>query len=93
MNSEEKKVELNDYIKFIKNEVKKSETEKPKEGFWMGAESLEITFETTTEVSKEGGLKIYILSAKGETKNKLVQTVKINFVTQEVGSKASWGEM
>ena len=59
----------------------------------MGAESLEITFETTTEVSKEGGLKIYILSAKGETKNKLVQTVKIKFVTQEVGSKAGWGEM
>lgn len=83
MSSNEKKVELNEYIKFIKNEIKKSETEKPKEGFWIGAQSLEMTFETTTEISKEGGLKIYVLSAEGKKKEQLVQTVKITFATQE----------
>jgi hypothetical protein len=77
------KIELNEYIKFIKDEVKKSETDKPKEGFWIGAQSLEMAFETTTEVNKECGLKIYVLSAEGKKKEQLVQTVKITFVTQE----------
>jgi hypothetical protein len=75
-------VELHDFIKFIKEEVKKSETEKPEKGFWIGAQSLEMTFETVTEVNKKGGLKIYLLSAEREKKQKSVQTVKINFVTQ-----------
>jgi hypothetical protein len=86
MSSNDKKVELNEYIKFIKDEVKKSETEKPKEGFWIGAQTLEMTFETTTEISKEGGLKIYVLSAEGKKKEQLVQTVKITFITQEFKS-------
>jgi hypothetical protein len=88
MNVEDKKVELHEYIKFIKNEVKKSEDEKPKEGFWIGAQSLEITFQTTTEVSKEAGLKIYILSTKGEKIQQTVQTVKINLATQEFRPKS-----
>ena len=88
MGIEDKKVELHEYIKFIKNEVKKSEDEKPKEGFWIGAQSLEITFQTTTEVSKEAGLKIYILSAKGEKVQQTVQTVKINLATQEFRPKS-----
>lgn len=87
MSTEDKKVELHEYIKFIKNEVKKSEDEKPKEGFWIGAQSLEITFQTTTEVSKEAGLKIYVLSAKGEKIQQTVQTVKINLATQDFRPK------
>lgn len=88
MSTEDKKVELHEYIKFIKNEVKKSEDEKPKEGFWIGAQSLEITFQTTTEVSKEAGLKIYVLSAKGEKIQQTIQTVKINLTTQEFRPKS-----
>ena len=88
MSTEDKKVELHEYIKFIKDEVKKSENDKPKEGFWIGAQSLEITFKTTTEVSKEGGLKIYFLSAKGEKKQQTIQTVKINLITQEFRPKS-----
>ena len=86
MSSEEKKVELNEYIRFIKDEVKKSESEKPNEGFWIGAISLEMTFQTTTEISKEGGLKIYVLSAEGKAKTQISQTVRISFVTQEFKS-------
>jgi hypothetical protein len=88
LSTEDKKVELHEYIKFIKNEVKKSEDEKPKEGFWIGAQSLEITFQTTTEVSKEAGLKIYVLSAKGEKIQQTIQTVKINLTTQEFRPKS-----
>lgn len=88
MGTEDKKVELHEYIKFIKDEVKKSEDEKPKEGFWIGAQSLEITFQTTTEVSKEAGLKIYVLSAKGEKIRQTIQTVKINLTTQEFRPKS-----
>jgi len=88
LSTEDKKVELHEYIKFIKNEVKKSEDEKPKEGFWIGAQSLEITFQTTTEVSKETGLKIYVLSAKGEKIQQTIQTVKINLTTQEFRPKS-----
>lgn len=80
---ESEKVELHDYIKFIKDEVRKSEENKPEEGFWIGAQSLEMTFQTTTEVSKEGGLKIYVVSAEGKKKQQIIQTVKISFVTQE----------
>jgi hypothetical protein len=88
LSTEDKKVELYEYIKFIKDEVKKSENEKPKEGFWIGAQSLEIIFQTTTEVSKEAGLKIYLLSAKGEKAQQTVQTVKINLTTQEFRPKS-----
>jgi len=87
LSTEDKKVELHEYIKFIKDEVKKSEDEKPKEGFWIGAQSLEIAFQTTTEVSKEAGLKIYLLSAKGKKAQQTVQTVKINLTTQEFRPK------
>ena len=75
-------VELHEYIRFVKNEVQKSENIKPEIGFWIGAQSMEITFETVTETRKGGGLKIYLLSAEGEKKNKSVQRVKISFVTQ-----------
>jgi hypothetical protein len=88
LSKEDRKVELHEYIKFIKAEVKKSEDEKPKEGFWIGAQSLEISFQTTTEVSKEGGLKIYFLSAKGEKIQQEIQTVKINLITQEFRPKS-----
>lgn len=76
-------VELYEFIKFIKEEVRKSEVPKPTEGFWIGAQSLEITFETVTEVEKGGKLKIFLLSVEGEKKDKMVQTVKINLVTQD----------
>ena len=62
--------------RYIKAEIKKSEDQK--DGFWIGAQSLEMTFQTTTEVSKEGGLKIYFLSAQGKTEQQLIQTVKIS---------------
>ena len=78
-----KNVELHEYINFIKEEVKKSEDPKPEKGFWIGAQSLEITFQTVTEVDTKGGLKIFFLSAEGEHKKKLVQTVKIGLVTQD----------
>lgn len=74
---------MSEYIKYIKDEVKKSESEKPKEGFWIGAQTLEMTFQTTTEVSREGRLKIYVLSAEGKKKEQVIQTVKIGFITQE----------
>ena len=80
-------VELHEYIRFIKEEVKKSEDTKPKEGFWIGAQSLEITFETVTEVDKKGGLKIFLLLAEGEQKKMLRQTVKISLVTQDFQSR------
>lgn len=92
-------VELHEYIRFIKEEVTKSEDPKPKKGFWIGAQSLEITFQVFTEVDKEGGISMYFLSAKGQKKEKLVQTVTITLVTQdfrlkkpmEVGtSKVRW---
>ena len=51
--------------------------------FWIGANSLEITFETITEIDKKGGFRIYLVSAEGEKKDKTVQTVKINLVTQD----------
>ena len=82
-----KNVELHEYIKFIKGEVKKSEDPKPDRGFWIGAQSLEITFQTVTEVDIKGGLKIFLLSAEGEHKKKLVQTVKIGLVTQDLTPK------
>jgi len=82
-----KNVELHEYIKFIKEEVKKSEDPKPEKGFWIGAQSLEITFQTVTEVDKKGGLKIFLLSAEGEQKKRLVQTVKISLVTQDFKPK------
>lgn len=81
--SPNKNVELHEFIKFVKEEVRKSEDPKPREGFWIGAQSLEITFQTTTEVIKGGGLKIYLLSVEGEKEEKTVQTVKVNLVTQE----------
>ena len=80
-------VELHDYIKFIKEEIQKSEGAKPEIGFWIGAQSLEMSFETVTEVDKKGGLKIYLLSAEGEQRKKTVQTVKINFVIQNIIAK------
>jgi len=80
-----KEVELHDFIRYIKEEVKRSEDQKPREGgFWIGAQSLEIEFQTTTEVDKKGGLKILLLSAEGEKLDRSVQKVKINFVTQEL---------
>jgi hypothetical protein len=79
MNSD---VELNEFIKYVKKQVEKSEDPKPEKGFWIGAQSLEITFQTITEVDKKGGFRIYLLSAEGEKKDKTVQTVKINLVTQ-----------
>lgn len=79
-----KNVELSKFINYIKDEVRKSEEPKPFEGFWIGASSLEITFETITEVKKGGGFRIYLLSAEGEKKNKTVQKVKINLVTQDI---------
>jgi hypothetical protein len=82
-----KSVELHEYIKFIKEEVRKSEDIKPKEGFWIGAQSLEITFQTVTEVDKKCGLRIFLLSAEGARKKRLIQTVKISLVTQEFKSK------
>ena len=78
-----KNVELYEYIKFIKEEVKKSETTKPDKGFWIGAQSLEITFQTVTEVDTKGGLKIFLLSAEGKKREQKVQTVKISLATQE----------
>jgi len=78
-----KNVELHEYIKFIKEEVKKSEDPKPKKGFWIGAQSLEMTFQAVSEVDKKGGLKIFLLPAEGEKKEKAVQTVKISLITQE----------
>lgn len=78
-----KNVELYEYIRFIKEEVKKSEDPRPEKGFWIGAQSLEITFQTVTEVDKKGGLKIFLLSAEGKKKEKTVQTVKISLVTQD----------
>jgi hypothetical protein len=76
-------VELHEFIKFIKEEIKKSEDPKPSEGFWIGAQTLEITFQTVTEVDKKGGLKVLLLSAEGEKKAKTIQTLKIVLVTQE----------
>ena len=78
-----KNVELHEYIRFIKEEVEKSEDPKPDRGFWIGAQSLEITFQTVTEVDTKGGLKIFLLSAEGKKKEQKVQTVKINLATQE----------
>jgi hypothetical protein len=78
-----KDVELHEFIRYVKKEVEKSEDPKPKIGFWIGANSLEITFETITEVDKKGGFRIYLLSAEGKKKDKTVQTVKINLVTQD----------
>jgi len=46
-------VELNEFIRFVKEEVRNSEDPKPENGFWTGAQSLEITFETVTEIKKE----------------------------------------
>lgn len=83
----EKNVELHEFIKFVKSEVKKSEDPKPKEGFWIGSQSLEITFETVTEIDKRGGLKIYLLSAEGEKKKKTIQKVKVNLTTQDFKPK------
>lgn len=80
-------VELHEFIKYVKREVEKSEDTKPEKGFWIGAQSLEITFETTTEVDKRGGLKIFLVSAEGEKKNKTIQTVKIHLITQEFKPK------
>jgi len=85
-----RKVELHEFIKFIKEEVKKSEDPKPEEGFWIGAQSLEITFQTITEVDKKSGLRIFLLSAEGEKKEKTVQTVKVNFVTQNFKPRKGW---
>lgn len=78
-----KNVELSEFINYIKGQVRKSEEPKPSEGFWIGASSLEITFETITEVKRGGGLRIYLLSAEGEKKNRTVQKVTINLVTQD----------
>lgn len=83
MNLEDKKVELHEYIRFVKDEIKKSEDLKPQHGFWIGAQTLELTFETTTETSKGVGVKIYVLSGEGKKKQQNIQTVKIGLVTQE----------
>ena len=80
-------VELHEYIRFIKEEVKKSEDPKPKEGLWIGAQSLSITFQTTTEIDERGGLKMFILSTEGEKKERAAQSVTINLVTQEIEPK------
>lgn len=82
-----KNVELHEYIRFIKKEVEKSEDPRPEKGFWIGAQSLEITFEAFTEVDKGGGIRMYFLSAEGQKKKRLVQTVKISFATQEFKPK------
>jgi hypothetical protein len=82
-------VELNKFIKYVKKEVEKSEDPKPETGFGIGAQSLEITFQTITEVDKKGGFRIYLLSAEGEKKDKTVQTVKINLVTQDFKKRSS----
>jgi len=83
VNMMSKSVELHEYIRFIKEQVEESEDPKPEKGFWIGASSLEITFQTVTEVDKKGGLRIFLLSAEGEKKKKTVQTVKISLVTQD----------
>ena len=76
-------VELYEFIKFVKGQVHASEDPKPMAGFWIGVQTLEITFQTITEVDKKGQLKVFLLSAEGAKKEKTVQTVKINLVTQE----------
>lgn len=77
-------LELHEYIKFVKDQIAKSETEKPEKGFWIGAESLEITFQTKTEIGKEGGIKILVLSAGEEKKDEVTQTIKVNFVASNI---------
>jgi len=79
-----KNIELNEFIRFIKEEVKKSEDPRPTKGFWIGAQTLEITFQTIIEIDKKGGLKVLLLSAEGEKKEKTVQTLKISLVTQDI---------
>ena len=79
-----KEVELNEYIKYIKNEIKKSEDLKPQEGFWIGMQSAEITFQTTTEIEKEGGLKIFFFSGEASKKSQNIQTIKMTFVSQDL---------
>ena len=78
-----KNIALHEYLRFIKEEVKKSEDPKPEKGFWIGAQSLEITFEVFTEIDKEGGISMYFLSAKGKKKEQSVQRVTISLATQD----------
>ena len=76
-------MELHEFIKYVKKEVEKSEDPKPEKGFWIGAQSLEITFQTITEIDKKSGLKIFLLSAEAKKQDKTIQTVKIQLVTQD----------
>lgn len=76
-------VELSEYIRYVKDEIKKSEDAKPEEGFWIGLQSAEITFQTTTEIIKEGGLKIFFLSGEASKKDQAVQTVTMTFISQD----------
>jgi hypothetical protein len=84
MSAEEKKVELTKYIQYMKEEVESTENPKPRTGFWIGVKSLEIAFEAITEISKEGELKTYVLLAGGERREQFIQTIKIDFVTQDL---------
>jgi hypothetical protein len=83
MSVEEKKVELTKYIQYLKEEVESTENPKPRTGFWMGVKSLEIAFEAVTEMSKEGELKTYAVLAGGEKREQFIQSIKIDFITQE----------
>lgn len=75
-------VELSEYIRYIKKQITQSEDPRPSKGFWIGMQSAEITFQTTTEVIKDGGLKIYFLSGQVSKADKTIQTIKMTFVTQ-----------
>lgn len=77
-------VTLSDFIEHVKAQIMASEDPKPPTGFWIGVQTVEITFETISEVLKGGGLKIYLFSAQGEKKDKTVQKIKINLVTQDL---------
>ena len=76
-------VELGEYIRYVKDEIKKSEDPRPEEGFWIGIQSAEITFQTTTEITKGGGLKILFLSGEASKKDQSIQTVTMTFVSQD----------
>lgn len=78
-----KEVELSEYIKYVKEEIKKSEDPRPEKGFWMGVQTTEISFQTTTDITKEGGLKIFFFSGGATKKDQTVQTIKMTFISQD----------
>ena len=77
-------VELHKYIIKLKEEIIKSETKKPREGFWIGTKSLEMTLQTITEVNDKGGIMIYFLSAEKQKKKQTIQTLKIGFEIEDI---------